>query len=285
MNAGATGASSDSGQITGSAGGSRQSAGPLQTVAAIACSLSALACFVLLLAAVVRLAISGGADVDVHWVVSSHAASNARRPPVAASEPRIRGQIIAPAEADSLLASVPTALSGFGSALDDPALDQRSASGPPATAGSPTGDVGRANRWQVLFSEGLTELRYAQQLDALGIELGVLNADGQIQYVSELTLSMPTVRTGPASAESRLYLTWSRGDLIETDRSLMAKAGIDVGDRVVLHFCSAESEKQLAESEQSFADKQPNQIVQTRFVIKPWLGGYRFVVLDQALHE
>jgi hypothetical protein len=234
---------------------------------------------------VLRLAIPGGADVDVHWVALSRAGSNARKPLVAANEYVLQGPIIAPNEADRLLASVPSAFSGYGAVLDDPTLDQRDTSGATTGAGPASGDAARANRWQILFATGLTELRYAQQLDALGIELGVLNPDGQIQYVSELTLATPTVRAGPASAESRLYLTWSRGDLIETDRSLMAKAGIDVGDRIVLHFCSAESEQQLAESERSFADKQPNQIVQTRFVIKPWLGGYRFVVLDQALHE
>jgi hypothetical protein len=243
------------------------------------------ACFALLLTAVLRLAIPGGANVDAHWVALPDAGSKARKPLGAASEPELRGQIVAPADVDLLLASVPSVFSSYGEVLDDPALDQRDTSGATTGVGPASGDTARANRWQILFATGLTELRYAQQLDALGIELGVLNPDGQIQYVSELTLATPTVRTGPASAESRLYLTWSRGDLIETDRSLMAKAGIDVGDRIVLHFCSAESEQQLAESERSFADKQPNQIVQTRFVIKPWLGGYRFVVLDQALHE
>ena len=86
---------------------------------------------------------------------------------------------------------------------------------------------------------------YARQLDFFKIELGVLQPDNKIIYVFNLTKPKPDTRTvsNPSLNEKRYYLTWRTGEMQQADRDLLAKAGVDSGDRLILKFLPPEVER------------------------------------------
>ena len=151
-----------------------------------------------------------------------------------------------------------------------------------ADAGTGTATVSSAG-WEVQFPRGNTIETYARILDFFGFELGVMQPNGTILYVYSLSKEKPDTRSGPAAAEKRCYLSWTRGDLSEADRALLSRAGVDAGDKVVLKFLRPEIEALLTEIEKGHAGKNANRIERTRFGIRRKRDGYDFFVLEQSL--
>ncbi len=142
---------------------------------------------------------------------------------------------------------------------------------------------GIARQWEVYFIEGNTLEGYARQLDFFKIELGVLMPNNQVAYATNLSQPRPSTRTGQADLERRYYLTWRGGNLIEADRELLARAGIDTTGRIILKFLPPELEAQLLAMERQRAGDQAKSIRRTRFGVRPGgSGGYSFVVLEQT---
>ncbi len=137
-------------------------------------------------------------------------------------------------------------------------------------------------RWQLEFEQGLSEGPYARQLDSIGVELATFENDTTLVYVGALSTAQPTKRTGKLADEKRIYLTWDRGDLVGADRVLMAKVGLEVADQVVLHFCSDETQQQLIKLERDFKNRDPRQILVTRFGLRRTFRGYELYVIDQV---
>ncbi len=175
------------------------------------------------------------------------------------------------------LASIADAVSSQPALIGDPTPGQAASS-----AGGGGMQGGTQRRWELTFMQGNTLDTYARQLDFFRIELGVLEPGNQVRYAQNLSKSKPDVRTGPADAEKRYYLTWRGGDLIEADRALLARAGIDNQSRIILKFLPPEVESQLAQLEKTHAGDQIDQLRRTRFGISPHGNGYRFRVIDQA---
>ncbi len=142
--------------------------------------------------------------------------------------------------------------------------------------------VPRAMRWEIMFAEGNTLAAYAQQLDYFKIELGVVGEGGQVHYAYNLSKPKPDRRTGRASDESRLYMSWRSGTLQETDRTLLARAGIAAEGRVVLQFYPSEVENQLAQLERQFAGREASGIHKTRFGVKADGRRFAFYVTGQS---
>lgn len=170
--------------------------------------------------------------------------------------------------------------------LDNPLMsdpDSLEASGPKGALvrGQGTGGNGIRRRWEIFFDRGHTIETYARQLDFFGIELGILLAGNQVQYVSGFSQPRPQVRVGPADAEKRFYLTWQRGDLQQADRELLARAGIDPGNRLILKFLPPEVEAKLAALERAYASGRADQISSTRFGIRREGNGFAFYVISQ----
>jgi len=155
-------------------------------------------------------------------------------------------------------------------------------SGGKGTGSGRAGKKGKPRRWEVRFTKGNTVKGYAQQLDFFGIELGVLLPGGKIAYASNLAKSKPDRREGPAEAENRYYLTWRQGDLVEADRTLLSRAGIEVGNRIILKFLPPKLEAHLVSLERSHAGRDAGSIFKTRFGIRPDGGGFAFYVMDQT---
>jgi hypothetical protein len=142
--------------------------------------------------------------------------------------------------------------------------------------------VPRWERWQVRFASADVE-SYAQQLDFFKIELAALGGGkSTVDYATNLSLARPTRRTGPSESEQRLYMTWRSGELIEADKQLLAKAGIDTANRVVLQFYPPETEAALAALEQQAAGTRDlKEIKRTVFGVKGTGGKYEFYVMSQ----
>jgi hypothetical protein len=159
----------------------------------------------------------------------------------------------------------------------------RGDSRPPGPLGEGTGDVvPRWERWQVRFASA-DMVAYAQQLDFFKIELAAIGGGkDSVDYASNLSQPNPTRRTGSSANEKRLYMTWRGGELIEADKSLLAKAGIDTVGRVVLQLYSPETEAMLAALEQKqLGMRQIKDIKRTVFGIRGKPGGYEFYVISQ----
>jgi hypothetical protein len=141
-----------------------------------------------------------------------------------------------------------------------------------------------ARHWEVLFSQNTLD-GYAKQLDFFKIELGVLLPDSKIIYACNLTKSKPDIRTvaNPAASESRCYLTWRSGEMQQADRDLLARAGVDVGNSLVVKFLPPEVEERLVSLEKSYARADANRIKRTRFGVRADGAGFTFFVLEQPL--
>lgn len=156
----------------------------------------------------------------------------------------------------------------------------------PGGSGSGEGGVGSGvqRRWELTFMQGNTLDTYARQLDFFQIELGVLEPGNQVTYAYNLTKPKPDTRTGPADAETRYYLTWRGGELVEADRALLARAGIDSQGRIILKFLPPEVESQLVQLEKVHAGEDIERVRRTRFGISPHGKGFRFRMIDQSFH-
>ena len=148
-------------------------------------------------------------------------------------------------------------------------------------AAEAAGKPARPRNWEIRFGRGMTREQYAEQLDFFGIELAVVMPGDQLLYVREFSKAKPQTRNGPASEERRYYLTWREGDLGRADVDLLARAGVDASDRVVLKIIPAAVEAKLAALEETRAGNQADKIRKTQFGVRKEGDEYLFFVMDQ----
>ena len=153
--------------------------------------------------------------------------------------------------------------------------------------GGSGGGVRRPMRWIIEFDKGATLDSYAAQLDFFKIELGVLDDTDQITYANNLSAAAPSSRSGPRTAEKRLYFSWRDGTLQQADRQLLSRAGVDATGKIVLQFYPAETEELLAVVEAEFlkrlgSGRDIRTVRRTRFVVVTEDDGYSFLVRNQT---
>jgi hypothetical protein len=153
--------------------------------------------------------------------------------------------------------------------------------GPGLGFGPGDGGVAPEQRWSIIFNEGQSDAEYARQLDTLGVELAVIAGPDQLIYVSNLSGPQPTKRYGSGRNDGRLYFLWQGRGRKNSDMSLLRKAGIDVGEGVVLQFYPKAVEDQLAQLEVRYRGRQPSEIRVTRFGVVSRGDGYGFRVIAQ----
>ena len=124
---------------------------------------------------------------------------------------------------------------------------------------------------------------YARQLDAFGIELGAVGGGGQsVDYAASFSAGGPKRRSGPATDEKRLYMTWRNGALQEADLELLGRAGVPTQGRIIMQFYPKEIEDQLALLERDRSGgRDVKEILKTVFTVRPKGGKYAFEVTDQ----
>jgi hypothetical protein len=119
-------------------------------------------------------------------------------------------------------------------------------------------------------------------LDFFKIELAAVGRKPHVDYAFNLAKPKPDTRTGPSSAEKRLYLSWRSGPLQEFDRQLLTRAGIETQGRIIVQFYSQELEGTLATLEANNAPGRSNrEFYRTVFGVRPNRGELEFFVLDQ----
>jgi hypothetical protein len=153
--------------------------------------------------------------------------------------------------------------------------------GPGLGFGPGDGGVPAEQRWSVAYNPGQTLDEYARQLDALGVEFAVVSGPNQLTFVSHFSAAAPTKRYGNGQGDARLYFLWQGKGRRESDVALLRKAGIEVGDGVLMQFYPKIVEQQLAQLEVRYRGRQPGEIRFTRFSVVPSGDGYGFEVLAQ----
>ena len=153
--------------------------------------------------------------------------------------------------------------------------------GPGLGFGPGDGGVSREQRWSIIFREGQSPEEYARQLDALKVELAVVNGPNQLVYVSNFSSPQPTRRFGTGQKDNRLYFLWQGSGRKASDLALLKKAGVEVGENVVLQFYPQGAEDRLARLEMSYRGRQPSEIRVTRFQVVPEGNSYTFKVVAQ----
>lgn len=200
--------------------------------------------------------------------------STALAPPASELEARLALQ----------LDTLPKVIQARSELLADPAMQRQMRAGAKGEA-SPPAQVGPPRHWEIHFPKGNTVENYAKQLDFFGIELGVLMPDNKIIYAYSLSKLKPDTRTGPVEAESRYYLSWSRGDLVNADRELFSAAGVEARDRLILKFLPPAIEQTVAALEKSYAGDKADRIEKTRFGIRRRGESYEIYVLEQTYQQ
>lgn len=137
-------------------------------------------------------------------------------------------------------------------------------------------------RWEIKFTASDMKT-YAKQLDFFKIELGVAGGGiSEVDYCSNVSTSTPNRRQGKPKDEKRLRFLYKAGDLRDADRSLAAKAGIQVTDRVVFQFYTSEMYTNLLTLENiKMGKRRIIEVKKTTFGIRGSSGKWEFYVIDQ----
>jgi hypothetical protein len=198
-------------------------------------------------------------------------------------EPQVEPSVVELADAASQVAKIDHKRSDS----DKTGPGQDGPGGPNRPMGPPSDGpiaIPRWERWEIRFESSSIEA-YARQLDFFKIELGSAGGGrSQIDYAYNLVKTRPDSRIGPGNKEQRLYMTWRGGTLLQFDKQLLARAGINTTNRVVLQFYPEEVEKQLAQIEKDNADQRGKTLpeyLKTVFRVERSGSDWRFIVVEQ----
>jgi hypothetical protein len=148
------------------------------------------------------------------------------------------------------------------------------------TGGYGDGGVRREQRWSVVYNPGQTLDEYARQLDAFGVEIGVIKNNSML-YVSKFSSGSPVTRYGQHATDTRLFFVWQSNTRKGSDVELLRRANVDVGESPIFHFYPKAIEDRLAQYEARYRGRQPIEIKATRFSVVSRGGSYDFAVLAQ----
>ncbi len=225
-------------------------------------------------------------SINVPGADASAQASNNEEQPADFEQPSVQSNpaamLDAVSEAGATLAEVDLgAVMPTGGAVSSGKRASKLGTGGPGLGfGSGDGGVPREQRWSVVYNQGQTIEEYARQLDALRVELAVVE-NGQMVYVSNFAGAKPTRRSGSGKGDDRLYFLWQGRGRKAPDVALLKRAGIEVGEGALFHFYPKGAEEVLAQLEVRYKGRQPAEIRSTRFSVVIAGNGYGFEVLAQ----
>jgi hypothetical protein len=225
--------------------------------------------------------------IDVPGAAAAAAASNNEEEPADFEEPSVQQtpatMLDAAASAGESLAEVDpgVAMSRGGPVASGRRASKLGSGGPGFGFGPGDGGVAREQRWSIVYNPGQTLEEYARQLDRLGVELAVISGENTLTYVSGFSSPNPRKRLGTGQGDDRLYFLWQGRGRKASDVALLEKAGIEVGEGVVIQFYPKDVEAQLAQLEVRYRGRQPSEIRVTRFGVVPRGERYGFEVLAQ----
>ncbi len=135
-------------------------------------------------------------------------------------------------------------------------------------------------RWFVRFDHDNID-EYAKQLDYFGIELGVL-LDEKMVVMSGMSSTPVTREVAVEEGESQPHFVFRPPAIMEFDRTLFERAGIDASEGAIHYSLPEETEAKFAEMERGYADRTPEQIRRTYFTIEADGEGYTARVIRQV---
>lgn len=156
-------------------------------------------------------------------------------------------------------------------------------SGPGRGMGHGKGRPGRPQRWTWQFDKGNTLDLYARQLDALGIELGVVMEGDKVIYLSGFSAGIPKKREASRAEEKRYFFVWQGGELKQADLEFFRRARVSTEGGRIFVFIPRELEAKMIELEKAFQNKTIADIKKTTFKILPEGNSYTFKVVSQML--
>ncbi|WP_372719090.1 hypothetical protein [Novipirellula sp.] len=161
---------------------------------------------------------------------------------------------------------------------------------PPGPEGEGEDIIPRFERWQLNFTaKALGD--YAAQLDFYEIELGAIGGSIQgVDVANNLAGSPKSRRIVDTKSEKRLYFMWtSPSPLMQFDRQLLQKAGVQLANRQMMKFIPTNLENQLAHIELEYATAKGHpsvtEIAKTIFESTSDGNSYKFVVVDQRYRK
>jgi hypothetical protein len=147
-------------------------------------------------------------------------------------------------------------------------------------------DPWRDERWEVEYRTGHTIESYTRELDALGIEPGLIDQSGEITYVSDLTNATPKTRTGQLANEKRYYMFWRVGSLKGADAKIFETAKLPTAKKLAAHFFPEALTQEMVARELSFAGGRPlSDVRRTVFAVKPTSSSFTLAVIRQEYQD
>lgn len=161
----------------------------------------------------------------------------------------------------------------------------RGDSRPPGPEGEGDDIVPRFERWELKFA-AKNMAGYSAQLDFFKIELGAMGGNIKVVEYASGFGGTPNRRSAPGNEEKRLYFMWRKsGPLLQYDRQLLQRAGIEANGRVLIKFIPKPLEDRLAITELNYAKEkgvtEVKKIAKTIFESKPTTSGFEWVVVEQ----
>jgi hypothetical protein len=147
-------------------------------------------------------------------------------------------------------------------------------------------DPWRDERWEVEYRTGHTIESYTRELDALGIEPGLIDQSGEITYVSDLTNAAPKTRTGQLADEKRYYMFWRVGTLKGADSKVFETAKLPTAKKLAAHFFPEALTQEMVARELAFAGGRPlSDVRRTVFAVKPTASSFALTVIRQEYQD
>lgn len=147
-------------------------------------------------------------------------------------------------------------------------------------------DPWRDERWEVEFRTGHTIESYTRELDALGIEPGLIDQSGEITYVSDLTNATPKTRSGQLANEKRYYMFWRVGALKGADAKIFETAKLPTAKKLAAHFYPDALTQEMVARELDFAGGRPlSDVRKTVFTAKPTASSFTLAVIRQEYQD
>ncbi len=161
----------------------------------------------------------------------------------------------------------------------------RGDSRPPGPEGEGEGVIPPWERWEIRYSSANIN-EYAKQLDFFKIELGAAGGAKMADYVYNLTSNPPAKRQGPGKDEKRVYLTWRTGKLREFDETLISRAGVSTGGRLIMQFIPPPVYDRLHQLEfENSKGRSPKEWLRTIFGVRKSGAGYDYYIIDQTFRS
>ena len=153
--------------------------------------------------------------------------------------------------------------------------------GPGLGFGPGDGGVAREQRWSIIYNTEPDPRGIRPPARCPAGRAGRRRRARPAHLRLQLLQPEPTKRYGSGRSDGRLYFLWQGRGRKASDLALLRKAGIDVGEGVVLQFYPKGVEDQLAQLEVRYRGRQPGEIRVTRFSVVPKGNGYGFQVIAQ----